>query len=361
MTLVELLVVVSIMVMLVAVSVPTFKPMLESQRSAAGARAVSMALQRARAKAVYEKKRYGVEFVRFHDGNAPNLSLQMRLVRPGKNFVEFKDENGDEIRVRVESGTIKLCQFNSGSWAWEEVAGSDTLQKWDDNIEKGSEIQLGRQGRSYKLQNGSNRQLEAPYSNLNLPEVDLGGGEFSALELRVLQSRENDKGMTTALSPVVVLPRGTVVDLQFSSFDNPDEAGYCSFSSFNPLSRGVGVMFSPAGHVDHCYYYGDDGKYRFIRPHGGLFYFCIGEWDRQGTAPDGSSLAEDKDNNLTTASNFWVTVNPRTGQVRSAEMGAIPSDTVKAWKNSPTEAALKTMTAPARKYATEHYTDIGGF
>lgn len=342
MTLVELLVVIAVMVMLIAVSVPYFKPMLESQRSAGGARAVSLALERARFRAIEEDRTFGIEFMRFNDGNAPNTSLQMRLIKEGTNFVRFSNDN---FRIKVINGTIHVWEFDNTTKAW---TSNNDYTEWDNHVKGGYSVQLGRQGRFYKLADGNNRQLAAPYGNLTYPATEDNTSPLSAVEFNVTQSPRS------TLIPPVVLPHGTVIDMQFSGYRNPnensnsDDTRHHSFSSFyqstGPSDRvgSIMVMFSPMGNVDRCYYYDQANTFRQIRPHGGLFYFCVGEWDRQCDS-NGNTLAEDGRNNIQTPSNFWVTVNPQNGQVRIAEMNA--SNDVR----------------EARKFATQHYTDIGGF
>ncbi|MDR0521658.1 MAG: prepilin-type N-terminal cleavage/methylation domain-containing protein, partial [Planctomycetaceae bacterium] len=77
MTLVELLVVAAVLVALLAVSVPVFKPMLESRQTQNAAQVLAAALQQARITAVKEQRTYGLAFIPFE--TAPATSLQLRL------------------------------------------------------------------------------------------------------------------------------------------------------------------------------------------------------------------------------------------------------------------------------------------
>lgn len=365
MTLVELLVVVSIMVSLVAISVPLFKPMLESQRTAGSARAVAMTLQRARVKAMQEQKTYGVEFVRYREGDNDNMCLQMRLQKEAPKLVQI---SGSDIRLRISGGQIVLYEYTaSGGWS---IASSQPGSpgssgpgfEWNKKVRPGYAIQFIRLGRTFYLDSGDNAKLASPYGSFDYPS---NGAISSASEFTVIQPPKS------TLTYPVTLPHGTVVDLQYSSFRNPDDNSasdsfrYSSFFSAGNNPTNVTILFSPTGYVDRFYYNDASKGYCEISPHGGLFYFLVGEWDRQSTDITGETLAEDGRNNVMMHSNFWVTVHPQNGQVRITENNPTSSTDINAWKNATTPAlkkqALDTIIKNAREFATEHFVNIGGF
>lgn len=306
-TLVELLVAVSIMVMLVAISVPSFKPMLESQRAAGGARALSQALQRARVKAVQEGRPAGVSLMRYE--NAPNLSLQIRHIREANRLVEI-DAN---LKVTVDAnGNIELHEYNSNTGTWQSKDFDDT--NWNDKVKADFLIQFGRTGRFYELSsstkiNGSIIEITDPTDfTITMPP-------------------------RATLAAPIVMPRETVVDLEFSGVNDQT-----NFSDASATSGGVAILFSPMGHVSECMVGGKPATQR-----NGMYYFLVGEWDRQADG-NAKTLAEDGRNNLQTYSNFWVSVHARTGEVRISENNASDNVTVQ----------------DARKFARERYVDIGG-
>ncbi len=330
MTLVELLVVVTVMVILMAVAVPQFKPALESQRTVNAARVVALALERARVRSMMENRAVGVEFMRYHNGHAPNLSLQMRYIREAKPLAQI----APNVRARVTDSNpdddihetrITLHQFNGTDWSEEATTAQ---AEWENKVKAGYKIQFGRQGRSYTLRDPWN--LAEPYQNLQLPYGETGEMDGkNALEVLITRPPE------PLFSPPVGLPQGTVVDLQFSDFDGVD--GRQSFEvgfDVPPTTRGVTLLFSPAGNVEKYAVNGDEKPL----PYGGLFYFLVGEWERQGT--ENGVLSADGLTNLQTPSNTWVTVHPRTGRVSLGKMG--PAD-------------------DPRKYAKEFYHILGEF
>ena len=93
-------------------------------------------------------------------------------------------------------------------------------------------------------------------------------------------------------------------------------------------------MFSPAGRVDVLYINGEARKVNE------MLYFCVGEWDRQ--MKNDKTLADDGKSNLDTLATYWVTIHPKTGEVRIAENAPGSNDVEK-----------------ARKFAREHFFNVG--
>jgi Tfp pilus assembly protein FimT len=330
MTLVELLVVMAIMAILVAFSIPALKPMLESQRAVSGAKIVALKLQQTRLKAMRENRSCGIEFMRFNDNNAINASLQMRTVKNAPNFTQL-NFHGYDVRCLVtpnkvdpsdpdsendNTATIELVIKFSTDKTWTKIntVSPNDIEKyfidtWKRKVTGGLKIQFNRQGKWYKLIDS----FTVDDCNVQLPPNN-GTSIFDAVEFKVAQRP------IPMLNSITVLPRGTIVDLQYSGRENRMRRDsndntptitpkYFNFiSSENNAPRSVVIMFSPAGYVDRFYVdgektLGDDLPFR------GVFYFLVGEWDRIDSGEDGK-------NNLATPSNFWVTVKERDGTVR---------------------------------------------
>ncbi len=374
MTLIELLVGVSIMVMLVAISVPMFKPMLESQKAAGGARTVALALQRARIKAMESGIPHGIEFQRFSSGGTASTTtpaLQMYLVSGGK------PATGIIGSVGTNGG---LTGGDVDTWTTTGSAGV--------NVQPNDKIQLNYQGKYYVI-----GAVGVDGSGNGTGQLQMNGTAFPAALANVpyklvRQARSETKKLS--LIPPMTMPRGTIVDLRYSGFDYPNSSGDY-FDSINPKVNGytgvppapqghsVVVMFAPNGTVDGVSYvryeYNDTtltwaynvytDRTDTMKGAAKLIYFCVGEWDRQVDISD-YTLAEDGRGNLPTASNFWVTINPRNGEVRTVEMTYCETEYAN-WRNSKAngdppdviEQNFRIMIAEARKYARERFVNIG--
>ncbi|MDR0871518.1 MAG: prepilin-type N-terminal cleavage/methylation domain-containing protein [Planctomycetaceae bacterium] len=321
-TLIELLIVISIMVMLVAVSVPTFKPMLESRRTKNAADAVAAVLQTARFKAMQEQMYYGVEFIKYPD--TENVCLQMRMIKPPGGGAY---QAPGDVRVVVADGNIYLYKFDGSGWISEPLSDAD----WVTHAAAGLRIRFGDQGRSYRLDT-----LTALSDKITLPQGLLPGfsggllpAGITPMTFQIMQPPRQ------TLVPPDVVPQGTIVDLAFSG-------GFTDGSEQSFAGGNASVLFSPAGYVEEFfnkngYVPNDSNTYGGYVPNGGLIYLCVGEWDRQSDAA-GQTLAEDGKTNLRASTTYWVTIHPRTGQIRTAKNGFEP-----------------TTLEQARKYASEHY------
>jgi len=336
MTLVELLVVVAIIGLLLAVSVPLLRPALASRKTSNAAQVLAGTFQQARMKSIQEGRSYGLMLVPYD--TAPAVAVQLRMQKSAPVSV-----NPEHIRVVVRNGTIIPCRFNAGNAEWDVLIGAHPDRV---AVEKllvpGAMIQFNRIGRWFTI--GTGFTLAEPYDNLNLPIDPIPNAPTSkdALEYCITS------GPTSTWTPQMVMPRGTIVDLAFSGGEaidfegNPKDDGVGIPPNFNPNDEVI-VMFSPAGHVDLLYV---NGRPKRVNE---MLYFCVGDWGRQVDAM-GNSLAEDKKSNLEVPATYWVTIHPKTGEVRIAENAPIPAS-----------VTLKGKIHDARKFAREHFFNVGGF
>jgi type II secretory pathway pseudopilin PulG len=317
MTLVELLVVVAIMVILLAVSVPMLRPMLESQKTSNAAQVLAGAFKHARTKSMQEQQSYGIRLIPYD--NAPTTAVELRLHRGTAGADVFVNDPNE--RVKVVQGKIVPYRFDAGGW---HETGYDAVKE---HFQDGGTIQFNRLGRSFEFEfaNGVGKLTE-PYDQLNLPEDESN----DAMEYRI--AKPSGGGSALAWLPPVVMPHGMIVDLAFSGGEETVPV------NFEP-GDDVVVMFSPMGYVDAVYI--NTTPYNVNE----MLYFCVGEWDRQIGA-DGVALAEDKRSNLRTPATYWVTLHPKTGGVRTAENAPFPSDS-------------ETPIRDARRFAREHFFNVG--
>jgi len=344
MTLVELLVVAIIIGALLAISVPMIKPILESRKTSNAAQVLAGAFQQARMKSIQEGQSYGVRLIPFE--TAPTTALQLQFQkRRTRDFL-----NPPNIRVRVDGGVIIPYRFSNGEWSEAKWDDSD-VKETRDYFLQGSAIQFNRLGRFLPIEVDFQAQppvwLLPPYDHLTLPDTDTIN---DAMEFRIASLTSVGLWL-----PPVVVPQGSVVDLAFSggeslNFDGGNKTPNdipAYFSSGNEVI----VMFSPAGHVDALYVNGEPKKVNE------MLYFCVGEWDRQVDAA-GNSLAEDGKSNLEMPTTYWVSLHPKTGGVRITENAPIqPASRMVA---DPEQRKLHAL-RDARKFAKEHFFNVGGY
>ncbi|MBQ9812844.1 MAG: hypothetical protein IJM54_05975 [Thermoguttaceae bacterium] len=312
-TLLELLVVASVMLTLAAVSVPAIKPMMESQQTSNAASAVSTYLNRARARAMTTGRPCGVTFEFFEGtyvegdpelGDYGSACVVLRQVEvppyytgldSGANVTVQADVDGDgfvddefvaDANSPYYGAPIRPLVANDPYWA-NFVAN-----------ENDPSIQFNNCGPFYPI-----------YNNAYI--VKLPGLELPS-RLNVLFKVKRDPRPT--MTAPIGLTQGAVVDLEFSGWG---EAELDLFA----LGADVTVMFSPSGEVEYV----QDGFGTHVPTE--TLYFLIGRWDRLAVLGydvdaygDDVTLTEDGLWNYEDGSNFWVTINPRTGLVSTVEV-----------------------------------------
>jgi prepilin-type N-terminal cleavage/methylation domain-containing protein len=325
MTLVELLVVVTIMVLLLAVSVPMLQPMLESRKTYNAAQVLAGAFKHARTKAIKEQRNYALRLIPFE--TAPTTAIQLQLDKRGTidAIVNPPDE-----RVKVENGKIIPYRFDGTAWERidkDDPRYNDMMKPFfvdsDDESQKIKRVQFNRIGRTFAIT--KNYALAEPYDELTLPDDPMID---NVMEYTVTGPPD----VVLAGRPPTVMPHGTIVDLVFSGGEEDVPTNFTSGDV-------VEIMFSPAGYVDKLYVNGEPYKVNE------MLYFCVGDWDRQVDA-DGKSMAYDKKTNLEVPATYWVTLHPKTGGVRIAE-------------NAPIKPGSGSPLEKARRFAKEHYFNVG--
>lgn len=323
-TLIELLVVATIMLTLTAVSVPTIKPMMESQLTSSAATSVSTYLNRARARAMATGRPCGVAFEYYGYTYNDELPDDAAISR-GSASVVLRQVETPPYYSGLETGanaTVLATDADGGSWdVWfngkktrrffVNDSTANSASAWEIYVlgEKSPKIQFNSVGPFYPIYidrdddgnlisdaNGYRFFIES------LPGIDLP--QRVASPFKVVRDPR-----ATMTAPIGV-PSGTVVDLAYSGTDS---------RSFG-LNGDVTIMFAPSGEIDSIV--DSSGQWSPTEP----VYLLIGRWDRISALATGATYleggetyylsgAEDGRWNYEDGTNFWVTINPRNGLV----------------------------------------------
>ena len=347
MTLIELMVVTTIILMLVAISVPVVRPMLASRKQSDAAATLEVFLNQSKIRALETGRPCGVRFERYTDNNVLDGNTQV-----------FPNNDVCIVMRQVEvpppyagNSMNSMVLVNRSSPFSADLIFTDTTEYafWNQMVSTGDKIQFDNQGPYYSItsatmnSSGEGVRISGGYGANASPIRDISQQAVSFKVLRAPQP---------TLTAPVGFPTGIVVDLQYSGMKDGDPAGPVSdptsllkpvgdFGTMDGLQEGQGftamdktpvvIMFSPAGDV-MSYQKGDDGPL----PPNESIHFLIGRWERSGnywakdsdgfwhrceTAIDAENrgvpfyLPDDNLRNYADLSNFWVTINPRTGSV----------------------------------------------
>jgi type II secretory pathway pseudopilin PulG len=366
-TLVELLVVVSIMMLLVVMAVPRMRPAMENRRVREAARAINVYLSSARNRAIENGRPWGVAVVR--DANSPLSGVTLIQVESPAPYAG--DMDGATIRLQdwtptglphPEFGyaTLLKAQIRGGAGGASQL--SPGLLRWGDRL------QINSQGPVYRLvddrtdnspPNASYPPATSTGADFPITPADAARGyiDFSMgadtnfdgwIDNRWLTLVADDlqtyivpwptaasgnwsgpvaftifrQPVTSSVTPLE-LPRNVGIDLWYSGTTSSWFANTATVSTSVPWPT---IMFSSTGSVDRI---GADpiGVVRVTEP----IYLLVGRRDRINPNPTLGNdvthtipaVAEDGLSNLSDQqTNFWVAVNPQTGYVVCAEVAA---------------------------------------
>ena len=317
-TLLELLIVMTIMLMVTAAAIPVVMPALQNRRMREASRLTSSFISGARARAIETGRPFGVMLERF---NGLPMAMQLSYVEVPAPYA------GDTLssKVTVFGGAI------SGL-----LPSSDIL--WKNVIRYGDQVRLDYKGPLYTLSSVASGtcpllgavipgpppatswflQNSAGGPAGNLPTAYGAGVPFQIFRQPVRSS----------VAPLQ-LPEGTVIDLMNSGVAGNVFAtsNMMPWSMTPPVTFNPVVVFSPNGSIAWVTQ-GASGA--LARPLGPIFLLVgrrelMADVSRSGTAENMFDSAAKPENLY--LSNFWVTLGYQTGQVTVAENGTTTSCT----------------------------------
>lgn len=326
MTLVELLVVVSIGVLLLAMAVPMLKPAVQEGRIREAARQVAVFCAIAKARAAESGNTVAVWIER--SSNDPNAAQELFLAESPPPYV------GDTLLARTTGATVGT---NAARVAFD--AQSLTLPSL---VKPGDVIRFNYQGPRYSIQNVSMASPNVPYVDILVPA---GSPPLPDLARR-LPYQIFRQPAKSALAPLQ-LSGNVAVDLQYSGIGRTG----CEFRDdpAETVNPPVVIAFTPGGRVDHVVYGG------LMREASGTIHLLIGRRDKimdaaasvavAGSLPlsaaSGSPMVAYSEN-VADASSLWVSIGHATGSVTTAE---------NAWALTPAPPNFTDSLAAAREFA----------
>jgi type II secretory pathway pseudopilin PulG len=314
-TLIELLIVLSIIIMVTAAAIPIMAPALQNRRMREASRLVSTYISGARARAIETGRPVGVMFERF---NGQPFSMVLSYVDVPQPY------SGDFSNSRV---------IVSPGATYGQITGfALTDMLWQGLVRHGDLIRLDSKGPWYAMGAASTQSGQplpppttaSPWIFIttsgaapNLPPSYSAG---LAVPFQILRQPIRSS------SPPMQLPEGVVIDLSSSS------AGTFAFNSGTPMAPIVAYnpwfTFSPGGAMDSV------GVPAVRRPTGSVF-LLIG---RRDLMPDVAinamnGMPENKNIHDTDPipkseylKNFWIAIAPQTGRVTVAESAVSASN-----------------------------------
>jgi len=325
-TLVELLVVISILLVLTAVAVPMMQPSLEGRRTREAARAIHVYFTSARIRAMETGRPVGVMFDRL-----PEQAEACRVLRQAEVPPPYAGDFANS-RIHIESANVGTMSATVSFPTGDAVGGM---------IQPGDLLRLNYQGHFWRIESINGGTWKFSSETAAFPP---GFDSSVSIDLPFQIFRQP---VPSAAAPLQ-LPAGAVIDLVASGTDSLPNLPPAGAADRTP----VVVMFSPTGSVDRVYYGGLG--FRVTEP----IFLLVGKWGRMPLAVGGGASAEDGLLNYQDITNLWVALTPQTGLVTVAQPfanGVSPSGI-----SIPVDQGGMTALQWCRKRAREAQVSMGG-
>ena len=339
-TLVELLVVISIVVLLAAFTIPSMQPAMESRRVRLAARSVRAYLGATQLLAIEKNRPVGVLFER--DETEPRACRVLRQVEVPLPYTGDLDYATITLIFDPNSDPNWPNNDNVLSFPTGVIGDPFSPSVGPPLIQSGDVLQLNNQGHRWEITipdptNGPPWRVSLESETTANPPATFGNSVVGPVPFKIIR-----QPVPSAAAPLV-LPRGMVIDLNDSGYTNQSPGSVPALTpsnaedkvdvfaaldtTVNVLNSGIEpspvmIMFSPGGGIQRVYhsaYGGTDTAGRYASPTTSSIFLMIGKWDRSGEA---SMLPEDGLHNWQHAENLWLALNPKTGQVTVAEVYA---------------------------------------
>jgi prepilin-type N-terminal cleavage/methylation domain-containing protein len=283
MTLVELLVVVTILVILIAVAVPVMRPQLKDRKLREASRMLNTFISVAKARAIETGRPHGIWISR--DVNNTNASYQVFLAESPVPFA------GDGLGI-----TATMSQGGAPAG----YAGQADISDMQNLVQAGDYIQFDFKGPRYLISSanvsGATKQIifaPAALSGEPYPRLISTDPTYAKLQFQVFR-----QPLRSSTQPLT-LPTGTVIDLAYSGI------GKTGTEMNGPTVDAV-ITFNPSGSIDRVL------NVPYNIP--GTVHLMIGRTD--GTPALQTDATK---TNIVDPTSSWVSIGHLTGTVTTAE------------------------------------------
>ncbi len=284
-TLIELVMVVSLLVILAAIAIPSLNLAGGQRGIREAARNVNVYLSAARNRAMATGRPVGVALQRFE--NNANVCFVLERVEARPPYA------GDTINSRAQV-------YFEGSDLKAELSGFSA-----DMVRSGDRIQFDHQGAWYEIDTLDEAEVTLKFDSSRFYPWPNDPGRSRPMSYQIQrQPLTSENGFYVSITRPVQLPIDSVIDLGFSGVGNGSDATL--FASGGDMSPVI-IMFSPSGGLDSVYVGGV--RHTVTEP----VFLLIGK--REHIPP-----AQPEDANWQDGESLWVYVSPQTGMVNTVEV-----------------------------------------
>jgi type II secretory pathway pseudopilin PulG len=314
MTMIELLVVITVIMVLTAVMIPTIRYQNRNRALREAERQLNAFIGSAQARAQQLGRPVGIWIERVDDGDTmvrANHSVSVYLAEvplPYSGFLRNSFVKIGSTGVLTFHLPINTGYDTNGMPIYEEDPILGPTNSYNRFIKNGDSfrIQFNYRGPYYDaVRNGNNYQLRNNQRHGRLPTANLGSSTGIPYQIHRLPKK--------SFSPPLNLPAGTVIDLSVSG----TMAGGYEFRTTNTSNRRpVIIMFNPSDGVATVWSNG------IPNPPMGWIHLLVGRQNQ--VSPTNLWLDEETEKgNVMDMNNRWVSIDHRTGSIVSENVDSI--------------------------------------
>ncbi len=287
-SLVELLVVITILVLLAGLAIPLLAPRLEEQAVREASRTLNSFFALAKSRAVELRRPVGVWIERSGDDGDRSTRLflaETPLPYTGDVMNATCSINGGGGR----DGGVGTAQFDGFS-------GSLPIL-----VKAGDRIQFGYSGPYYEILNVTSGPIQVTFQNLNVPSPAASNGVHYQIIRAPVKIPSSD----------IDLPDATAVDLTLSG-SGPEGIQFSPTIGPKPIDQRTVIMFRPDGSVSDIY----QGATIAAANSGlriGDLHLLVGRSEQVNVAAPAGV-----DGNLADGRSIWVSINHKNGAITTA-------------------------------------------
>ncbi len=292
-TLIEMLVVVAIMMFMLGIAAPMFRPDQAGSVARDTARALNAYFQEARAKAMSTGRPCGVALIPFETYPSACVVAQQVEAPPlytGETYQSTVTVQQNSSVTTIDSLTLNLTFKNvSANWT-----------------QKDNMIRLGGRGVWYQMTSANACKFQAEDKTRPDPEFRpwTSGNWTTTFEIQAAPvSQAKNYLQSIGMAEPLKVIRGSAIDLVYSKVGIDIKNKLNNTTNIKPII----IMFTPTGEVGLCYRF-SSGSNTNKTPTDKLYILC-GQWDRALTA----FTPEDGKRNHQTFDSYWIIIDPATG------------------------------------------------
>ena len=348
-TMVEMLVVLSVILLLTAVSLPTFKQLLSDQKASRTSRSIVAFFDETRSRSIGDGAFYGVRLHRVDPSSSidfgSNAVLELSRLRGIPPYTG--DASNAVASMSIATTGIATLSFGDSDNPTETTDSQLLTLHAEENapIRSGDLIELPG-GRRFPLEFLPDAAGFPVRATVDLNSPSDGSDTFPSNHIARTASFRYKIFPSPVVSAVgsISMPKGVAVDLSISGVGLTSNSFAATAAGFN---EPVDIIFGPDGSVASV----SSGSVNTPVPPTGLIYLCLGSSD--GISSDGSFEDSEKArSNLIDLNSFWVVINPSSGRVFSSPIASVASS------NKPAVGTVITSTTagnPAAALADARY------